>query len=584
MKRLATALFALLLVTSAHGDQRWTRATSPNFELYTTAPEKRAREAILRFEQVRSFFLKASGAKPSAQRRVRVVVFQSQKEYRPYQLGEGTAGHAGGDRDHDEIVMRGVTAEEYPIAVHEYVHILLKPIEHLPVWLNEGAAELYSTLTPVAKKVRVGDIPPGRYIELQQTKWLDLETLLQVTQDSPIYNGKEHRGIFYAESWALTHMLFLDAAYRDHFTAFMRRIAAGAAQPDAFREAFGKQPAEVEKDLHDYMRRRSYFAALFDVTLEKSAEDPEVRPATPLESGLALASIFDNTSRVDEARRAYEQLARENPSEPQIPEALAYLAWRSGKTGEARAHFAKAVGLGSRNSRLYYDYAGLIEDAGARREEQTRLLAKAVELDPEYRDARLQLAFLLLAQDDYRGALAHFARFKRVEPKEAFHFFYSVAYANFRLGNKEAARNAAQRAGEYAENPMNRTTIQELLAAMSDPPPAPAAPGTAQVAATPQENSPEFAHRPVLKRRGPSVTGTLVQVDCISPLARVRLRTGTGLVSLLMKDPGAIEIRGAGSVTFDCGPQRPRPVTIEYEPSTNDKLGTAGVVRSIEFR
>jgi tetratricopeptide (TPR) repeat protein len=350
---------------------------------------------------------------------------------------------------------------------------------------------------------------------------------------------------------------------------------------------FGKQIAGVEKDLRDYMRRRAFFAALFDVTLEKSAEEPEVRPATALESGAALAGIFESTGRVEEARRAYEQLARDYPAEPQIPESLAYVALRAGKTEEARAQFARAVALGSRNSRLYYDYAGLIEDAGTRREEQTRLLAKAVELDPEYRTARLQLAYLLLAQNDYRGALVEFARFQKVEPKEAFQFFYSVAYANFRLGNKEAARGAAKRAGEYAENPMNRTTIQELLTALSDPPPAPPEPPAPVAAAAATRNStPEAADRPVLRKRVPSVTGTLVQLDCLGDVARLRLRTGTGPVNLLMKDPGAIEIRGAGAgtVTFDCGPQKPRPATVEYEPLSDDKLGTTGVVRSIEFR
>jgi hypothetical protein len=36
--------------------------------------------------------------------------------------------------------------------------------------------------------------------------------------------------------------------------------------------------------------------------------------------------------------------------------------------------------------------------------------------------------------------------------------------------------------------------------------------------------------------------------------------------------------------TLYCGPQKPRPAAIEYGPSSDDMLGTPGVVPSIEFR
>jgi hypothetical protein len=51
-------------------------------------------------------------------------------------------------------------------------------------------------------------------------------------------------------------------------------------------------------------------------------------------------------------------------------------------------------------------------------------------------------------------------------------------------------------------------------------------------------------------------------------------------------DPKSIEVRGVetGTADFTCGPQKPRRVRVEYEPSTDDKLGTSGVVRAIEFQ
>ncbi len=253
----------------------------------------------------------------------------------------------------------------------------------MPLWLNEGEAEVFSTLTPVGKKVRVGDLLPGRLLELRDAKWLDLETLCAVEHDSPYYNEKDKQRIFYAESWALTHMLVLDDKYRVSLPEFLHQIHAGAAQSDAFHTAFGKYPWEIWQDLQAYVRRDRFNVAIYDVTLEKSAEAPEIRSATPLEIGLVLAGILANIpQKHDEARQAYEKLAIDFPAAPEIPEALGYLAWRSQKPDEARAQFAKAVELGSKNARLYYDYAGL---AGNEPERRIPLLRKAVELDPEFR-------------------------------------------------------------------------------------------------------------------------------------------------------------------------------------------------------
>ncbi|MFN0166567.1 MAG: hypothetical protein ACKV22_09050, partial [Bryobacteraceae bacterium] len=57
MAKLPILLLVLLHVVSAA--ERWTRVKSTNFEVFTTSGEKRGREAVLHFEQVRSFFMTA---------------------------------------------------------------------------------------------------------------------------------------------------------------------------------------------------------------------------------------------------------------------------------------------------------------------------------------------------------------------------------------------------------------------------------------------------------------------------------------------------------------------------------------------
>jgi hypothetical protein len=81
-------------------------------------------------------------------------------------------------------------------------------------------------------------------------------------------------GIFYAESWALTHMLYLGQRYRGNFNKFVMAISSGASMQDACKQALGVQMWDVELDLRNYLKSNQLYAALFDVKLDKSAEKP----------------------------------------------------------------------------------------------------------------------------------------------------------------------------------------------------------------------------------------------------------------------------------------------------------------------
>ena len=599
-RRLLTAVLAFAPMASA-AEQKWVKATSTNFEVYTTAGEKKAREALLYFEQVRNLFEKESHPVRSTAGRVRIVVFQSPKEYKPYQMYDRPA-YATGSHDHDEIVLGNLSADYYTIAVHEYVHIMLRPIKNVPLWLNEGMAEFYSNLRPVGKRVSVGEPLAGRVSLLQANPWLNLETLCAVDYKSPYYTTDHSKvSVFYAESWALTHMLALGDPYRPRFFEFEKLIFAGTEPAEAFQKAFGKSMREVLTDLHRYIQQGTLPGRMFDVTLEKSAEDPEIKPVTPFESGLVLANILADLNKTGDAREAYTKLAAENPASPEVPEALGYLAWRQGNQDEVRAEFAKAVELGSRNARMYYEYAAMAGQAGDSGKLQITLLRKAVELDPEYNEARLHLGFQLMSASDYAGALAAFARLKRVEPEYAFALFHAMAYAAYRTGDKEGARSSAKRAAEVAQTPDEKTQLEQLQEALDQHPgermrtmtvePAPEQAAEPEPQSAPQKT---LQHRettvaPQLPKRIPlsAVEGTLDQIDCLGTTARLRITAAGRPVRLLIDKPNAIDVRGAkaGSFTMTCGPQKAHStVRVEFEPKVNNELGTTGLVRVLEMK
>ncbi len=452
-----SCLFATILVVfPLSAADQWVKLTTPNFELYTMAGEKKGREAILYFEQVRSFFLQASASKRASEFPVRIVAFRGEKQYHPYRLNEFAIAYFARGRNRDYIVMQDISGEHYPVAIHEYTHLIL---EHSglkpPPWLNEGMAELYSTLTPVGKKTAIGDIIPGRARTLQTTQWIPLEALTSADHKSPLYNERDRAGIFYAESWLLTHMLFFSPAYRPNFAKFLVEAGSGKSMDEACQATFGKRLAEVQVDLHQYVAGGHFLRAVFDVKLEKSAEDPDVSQATDFESGMVLADLLALTHRKDEALSAYQQLAKNYADKPDVEESLGYLAWQAGDRDAARAHFARALAAGTKNARMCFDYAMLSRNGGDAVKESLPAFQKALELKPDYAEARVQFGLMLVNTRNYPEAIVQLNQVKKIDPEQAQWYFPALAFAYLQTGDKEKAREKAEAAKKWAKTRNN---------------------------------------------------------------------------------------------------------------------------------
>ncbi len=606
--RFAAAVLASVITASAAtAAEQWLKLTSSHFELYTTAGEKKGREAILYFEQVRDFFGRASGnRKPITTAPVRIIAFRSDKEYKPYRINESAEAFYLDGYDRDYIVMRAITQENYPVAVHEFTHLLVKHsgIE-IPIWLNEGLADVYSSMKPLGKKVLVGSLIPGRFYFLQQNKWMPLDALTSVDAKSPYYNEKNRVGIFYSESWALVHMLLLSPKYRPQFNKFLAAMSSGLPASAAFWQTYAETPAQVQKDLEQYMSGTQFSGVLFDVTLEKSAEEPDIEPAPALESGMALADLLALTSKGEAAKEAYESLAKESPKSWEVEAGLAELAWRAKNPEEARKHFARAAELGSTNPRLYFDYAMVLREADEKESAAIPALQKAVALDPDYQDAHYYLAFCLLSDGKYQEAVDHFKKVKHIKVEQAFSYYHAIAYADYQLEKWDDAQKAAEGARKYArqvpdiasaddmlralsqEHERRATIAQQLAALAAEQAAGPRGAGEPVAAAEKPRQLISRPDGPDAAPATPSVVGRLRQVDCLGKMVRLHIAAaGQKQMALAIVDPERVTIKGAegGTADLTCGEQKGKLVIVEYRSRQDARLGTIGDVRSIEFQ
>ncbi len=595
--RLVAAIFLAIPLPAA---DQWVKLTTPNFELYTSAGEKKGREAILYFEQVRSFFQEASGSKRVPEFPVRIVAFRGEKQYQPYRMNEAAFAYYARGRSRDYIVMQDIAGDHYPAAIHEYTHLI---VEHaglnLPPWLNEGLAELYSTLKPMGKKAAVGDIIPGRAQALVTNKWIPLDILTFAGHDSPLYNERNRAGMFYAESWALTHMLAFSPDYRPNFTKFLVTIGSGKAMDEACQTALGKHLWDVEVSLRQYLQGQRFYRALFDIKLEKSAEDPDVAEVPEFESGLVLADLLALAHRTSEAKSAYEQLAKSNPGKPEVEEALGYLAWQSGDNDGARDHFGRALAAGTRNARMCFDYAMLSRSASDADKNALSALKRALELKPDYAEARFQLGLMLVNIRNYVEAITELRQIKKIDPEQAQWYFPALAFAYFQTGDLDKARENAEAAKKWAKTPQQTEQADSLLRsvdARKAPPTPPIQPVQAREAPPPikRVQAREFS---VVEERGPEnpfvtkddkmsrVEGIAQRLDCTGNTARLHVLVGKTPMIFEIPDPNRVLIKHSGELTRDfvCGPQTPYKVVVDYAMSADPKRSAAGIIRALEF-
>lgn len=192
----------------------WISFKTSHFELRTTSAETEGRESLQALEKARSVMLQHVPFLQSAEQPVRIIAFASREEYSRFDLNGNSFGHYITAPTGDLIVLQDLKAEHREAIVHEYTHFLLRCAGlHLPLWLNEGLADFYSTVGDSGPDVSFGRILLPRMKAWSERQLIPLSALFQVDRHSPYYQEPEKMQQFYAESWMLVHMLTTDIRF-----------------------------------------------------------------------------------------------------------------------------------------------------------------------------------------------------------------------------------------------------------------------------------------------------------------------------------------------------------------------------------
>ena len=454
----------LFIFTSPLSAAEWIRLRSENFELLTSADQAQGQQLLQQFEQVANFFQELNQTPSTSSIPLRIVAFSNEQEFAPFRAHQGASAFFDTAPDADYIVLSGTSKSLYSTALHEYVHLLIRRSHKvLPLWLEEGFADLFSTLKAVGNRTQIGGIPPGRNPDLLRQEMLSLRVLISADRNSPLYTENNRIGMFYNESWALTHMLRLSDTFRNGFESFFNLMLSGHSTEDALQGAYGRSLSQVELDLHTYLVKGRLRLVLVPIKLKKATALPTKMDDVDYTVRLTLANL---TRRTDPAlaMRQLEQLSKENPSRP---EPIASLGYLNAVTDPKKAMDAmsQAIEMGYRNPRLFKDFAAL-QLASGNLAKYVTAARRQLELEPDDVEQRQRIAAVLFQMTDYAQALVELQKVKSPPPELAARQYLGIAYCAIQLNDWPLAKKALEDLRQVSRSAEENAAVNKIAQAI----------------------------------------------------------------------------------------------------------------------
>jgi Flp pilus assembly protein TadD len=443
----------------------WQGKQTSHFAIYTPEEVNGGGEILARLEVARLFFEKIGLTKNPAAPRLSILDLGSRKDYGVYRLNPAAWAFYQRTREGDFVAMRDLAPEHYPVAIHEYTHFVM---EHaglkLPLWLNEGLADFYSTVEARKTQVSLGTAPDGRLDFLNRYRWLDWATLAAVDHDSPYYREADKMQLFYAQSWALVHMLALDAEYEGGFERFVLAVSGGAATDAALTAVYHKSLEQIGQDLRGYLGSKRMTVRVFNIDVRQALLETEEIADAGKRVEFALAEILASSPQLaQDANSHLAELAARYQDDPHPEESLGFQAMRDGMPKDAESHFARAVQRHSQDPEVWFRLAHLKLQAEGPTAEVLDLLERVIAVDGGHYAARLELGFAAAKNDKYELAVKTLEGISKVKPEHAYVVSYTLAYFLVEIGQGHRARQYAEQARKMAGNNKDQTDVAGLL-------------------------------------------------------------------------------------------------------------------------
>ena len=417
------ALIAIVaLAIAAPASAAWRRVNSSNFVVVGDVSAGDLRAIATRFElfhEALGRVVGPAGTTPSVP--TIVIVFPNEEAFTAYQpvyrgKARPVAGYASSGQDANYIAMVNVRGElSDRIIFHEFTHLVVaNAVARTPVWLNEGLAEFYSTFAVLdgGKRAQIGRPIVEHVRLLNGAMRIPLADLLSVGPESPLYNEEDTAGEFYAESWALTHMLISVQPSRvEKLGEYLRRVADGAGESEAWTAVFG---ARIEEELRLFLKRPIVNTMVVEFPEKAAAHPMSDAPLSPADTAAFLAALQLRRQDTPAAARLLDAALANQPDAEMANAIMAEVEIARGNPGAAAARLVRLAPpkdwLAAYTSALALiqaiDQERDMPSAGAVVATVTRLLARVRSEFPDLPNALAALARIEMYGDKAPSAAA----------------------------------------------------------------------------------------------------------------------------------------------------------------------------------
>jgi len=442
--------------------RQWFETRTTHFNIYSCGTPQAVNKVAGQLEEFSEAYSLLAGSQAVASPPIVVMAFPDHEAMEPFLplyhgQPQNLAGFFQHGNDENLIVLSlpegGAASMDMSVVFHEYSHLLFRANDRIwPLWLKEGMAELYSTFETTGYKAVIAQ-PIEHHIRLlTHEPLMPLTELFDVGHNSPQYNERERQGMFYAESWLLTHFLVAgdNPAWKSRFGNFTALLRDGQTPVQAFTNALGASLPAVEAELRRYLTRGQFTPIQF--TFPENVAAAKIfttRNLTPVENYFRLGDELFRINRTEDAEKYFTDAKKLAPASPLPYEGLGLLAVRREQPDGIVNEFQAALQRGSSSFLAHYLYAWekfhlAAEAQGERGSLPTKTatevhdeLLKSIVLMPNFGPSHELFGILEMAQgENLTVAVQHLQLAVQLEPENS---YYLLALADAQARNKDLA-------------------------------------------------------------------------------------------------------------------------------------------------
>ena len=379
--------------------QKWIEVRTEHFRFFSNAGKGATRRVAVDLEELRAVLAELTDYELQSPIPTLIYVFRHDRSFQPYKnLYQGKAAAVSGyfmaRENANYIAINADSRDASGTVFHEYVHyVSANSLGSLPTWLSEGLAEFYSSFEVIDKTVYIGLPIMDHLVVLRGSTPIPLDQLLAVNRSSPLYNEKDRKGEFYAESWALVHYLLLgDEVRRQQLSRFLDLIHDGMAEDAAFAAAFGTETENLAREVRGHLRgsRFKFLQATTEVDVEGGLS---MRIMSYSETLYRLGELLAAQVEDRPERTAYFEASVN--ADPQNGLALSALAVEKEATADwvsAEDLYRRALRASPDDPTVLFRSGGFLNRRGGDRFEAIDALTRSTRLDPGFAPAWAALA------------------------------------------------------------------------------------------------------------------------------------------------------------------------------------------------